>query len=137
MIERTVRAGEDVPQAYVQKKELQYLYRDGDGYVFMDSESYEQLNVSAAVLGDDANWVKEGESISVLQHEGRIVGIELPASVVLEVTATDPGLAGNTVQNATKPATLETGAIVQVPLFIEPGTKIKVDTRSGQYLSRG
>jgi elongation factor P len=136
VLDKTFRAGEDVPQAIVQKRSLQYLYREGDQFVFMDSETYEQLFVQAEVVGEASWWFTEGDTIDILDHEGRIVDIELPASVTLEVTETQPGVAGNTVQQATKPAILETGAEVQVPLFVEEGERIKVDTRSGEYLSR-
>ena len=136
VIDRTFRAGEDVPQAIVQKRELQFLYRDGQDYVFMDSESYEQQTVPASAIGTSASWIREGDTIAVMEHAGRIVGVELPASVVLEVTHTEPGFAGNTSQGATKPATLETGVEIQVPLFVDVGQKVKVDTRSGAYLSK-
>ncbi len=135
-LEKTFRAGEDVPQAIVMKRELQYLYREGDNFVFMDTGHYEQQYVNEEAIGDAANWFKEGDTIEVLDHEGTIVGVELPTSVELEVTDTQPGIAGDTVQNATKSAVLETGVEVQVPLFIEEGEQIKVDTRSGEYLSR-
>jgi elongation factor P len=135
VIDRTFRAGEDVEQAIVQRKTLQFLYREGEDYVLMDTESYEQRHVSPEIIGDrpvDPRGRRD-------QHpgvRGRIIGIELPASVVLEVTHTEPGLAGDTATNTTKPATLETGVEVQVPLFITIGEKIKVDTRTGDYISR-
>ena len=136
VVERTFRAGEDVPQAIVQKKELQFLYREGDDFVFMDSETYEQSTVTSASVGDAANYVREGDTIEILEHEGRIIGVELPAAVELQIEHTEPGSAGNTVSGATKPARLETGLQIQVPLFIEVGEKVKVDTRTAQYLSR-
>ena len=136
VVERTFRAGEDLPQAIVQKKSLQFLYREGDDFVFMDSESYEQSNVTAAAVGDAASYIREGDTLEVLEHDGRIVGIELPAAVALEIEHTEPGVAGNTVSGATKLARLETGLEIQVPLFIEVGEKVKVDTRTAQYLSR-
>ena len=136
VLDKTFRAGEDVPQAIIQKKQLQYLYNDGQHLVFMDTTTYEQTHVAAESIGDSAQWIKESDTIEVLDYEGRIVGVELPASVTLEVTQTEPGVAGNTVQNATKPATLETGVVVQVPLFINEGEKVKVDTRTGEYQSR-
>ncbi|MGH3442144.1 MAG: elongation factor P [Nitriliruptorales bacterium] len=135
-LDKTFRAGEDVPQAIIRKRALQYLYREGDAYVFMDSDTYEQEHVMPDDVGEAANWFIEGDTIDVLDHEGRIVGVELPAAVELEVTDTEPGVAGNTVQNATKPATLETSAQVQVPLFVDVGDRVKVDTRTGEYLSR-
>jgi elongation factor P len=136
VLDKTFRAGEDVLQAIIQKKQLQYLYNDGQHLVFMDTTTYEQTHVTAEAIGDSAQWIKESDTIEVLDYEGRIVGVELPASVTLEVTQTEPGVAGNTVQNATKPATLETGVVVQVPLFINEGEKVKVDTRTGEYQSR-
>ncbi|MDP9022132.1 MAG: elongation factor P [Actinomycetota bacterium] len=136
VLDKTFRAGEDVEQAIIQKRELQFLYRDGDLFMFMDTTTYEQQAVPLDAIGDAANWFTEGDTIAVLDYEGRIVGVELPASVELEVTDTEPGVAGNTVQNATKAATLETGVEVQVPLFIDVGERVKVDTRTGEYLSR-
>ena len=135
-VDRTFRAGEDVDQAILQKKSLQFLYREGSDFVFMNSETFEQRFVTPDAIGDNANWIVEGDTIDILEYEGRIVGVELPASVELEITHTEPGLAGNTAQNATKPATLETGVEVQVPLFLEVGEHIKVDTRTGDYISR-
>jgi elongation factor P len=136
VVDKTFRAGEDVEQAIVQKRPWQFLYRDGIMFVFMDTGTYEQVQVPPESIGDAGNWFTEGDVIQVLDHDGRIVGVELPAAVLLEVTETEPGIAGNTVQNATKPATLETGVQVQVPLFVEEGDKVKIDTRSGAYLSR-
>jgi elongation factor P len=136
VIDRTFRAGEDVEQAIVQRKTLQFLYREGEDYILMDTESYEQRHVSPEIIGDQSRWILEGDEISIQEFEDRIIGIELPASVVLEVTHTEPGLAGDTATNTTKPATLETGVEVQVPLFITIGEKIKVDTRTGDYISR-
>lgn len=137
VIEQTFRSGIDVEQAIVERKQLQYLYRDGDQFVFMDTASYEQKFVNEAVAGDAADWLLEGESMEVAEYEGRIVQVDLPTSVELEVTHTEPGLAGDTASgSARKPATLETGVEVQVPLFIEIGEKIKVDTRTGEYQSR-
>lgn len=136
VLERTFRAGEDVPQAIIRKRELQFLYLDGDNYMLMDTATYEQTFATPDAIGDARNWLKEGDTLTVMDHEGRIVGVELPAAVSLQVTETMPGVAGDTVQNATKPATLETGVTVQVPLFIEEGEEVKVDTRTGEYLSR-
>ncbi|MBW3578280.1 MAG: elongation factor P [Actinobacteria bacterium] len=136
VLDKTFRAGEDVEQAIIQKRELQFLYRDGDLFMFMDTTTFEQQAVPLDAIGEAANWFTEGDTIAVLDYEGRIVGVELSASVELEVTDTEPGVAGNTVQNATKAATLETGVEVQVPLFIDVGDRIKVDTRTGEYLSR-
>lgn len=136
VLDRTFRAGEDVPQAIVQKRELQFLYRDGPMFVFMDTDTFEQQQIPQDAIGDAQSWLREGDSISILDHEGRIVGVELPPSVTLEVLQTEPGVSGNTVQNATKPARLETGVEIQVPLFVNMGDKVKVDTRTGEYLSR-
>ena len=136
VVEKTFRAGEDVEQAIIDRRTLQYLYRDGDDLVLMDAETYEQQNAPLKAIGDAINYLLEGDELGVSVYEGRIVGVELPASKVLTITETDPGHAGNTATSATKPATLETGKVVQVPLFIEKGEKIKVDTRSGDYISR-
>jgi elongation factor P len=135
-VDRTFRAGEDLEQAILSKRPLQYLYRDGDNLVFMDTETFEQTFVPDTVLGDATRWVKEGDTIDLVFHEGNIVDVNLSASVELEVTETEPGLQGDRVSGATKPATLETGAVVQVPLFINTGERVKVDTRSGEYISR-
>ena len=136
VVEKTFRAGEDVEQAIIDRRTLQYLYRDGDDLVLMDAETYEQQNAPLATIGDAIDYLLEGDELGVSVYEGRIIGVELPASKVLEITETDPGHAGNTATSATKPATLETGKVIQVPLFIERGEKVKVDTRSGDYISR-
>ena len=136
VVEKTFRAGEDVEQAIVQRSTVQFLYREGSDFILMDNETFEQRLAPAAAIGDAANYLVEGDELEIQVYEGRIVGVELPASKVLEVAQTDPGFAGNTATSATKPATLETGKEIQVPLFIEPGEKVKVDTRSGEYLSR-
>lgn len=136
VLDRTFRAGEDVAQAIVQKRELQFLYRDGPMFVLMDTDTFEQHQIPQEAIGDAQSWLREGDTISILDHEGRIVGVELPASVTLEVLQTEPGASGNTVQSATKPARLETGVEIQVPLFVDMGDKVKVDTRTGEYLSR-
>ena len=136
VIERTYRADEKLEQAIIDKREMQFLYRDGSDYVFMDTSSYEQLQVETALLGDSANYLKEGDD-AVLQFYGsEIVGVDLPAAVELTVTDTEPGLQGDRVSGARKPATVETGLVLQVPLFVNPGEKIKVDTRTGEYLTR-
>ncbi len=136
VVERTFRAGEELEQAIVVRKELQYLYQDGEAYVFMDTETYDQTFVPEDVVVDAMKWTKESDIIELTFYEGEVIDFDLPANVVLEVTETEPGVAGNTVSGATKPATLETGAEVQVPLFLNIGEKIKVDTRSGDYISR-
>ncbi|MBA3655252.1 MAG: elongation factor P [Actinobacteria bacterium] len=136
VLDRTFRADEKVEQAMIDKREMQYLYRDGEDYVFMDSTTYDQLHVSDQQLGSAASFVKEGDS-AVLQLFGtEIVGVDLPAAVELTVTATEPGVQGDRVSGARKVATLETGLTVQVPLFVEQGERIKVDTRTGEYITR-
>ncbi len=136
VVEKTFRAGEDVEQAIVQRSTVQFLYREGSDFILMDNETFEQRMAPEAAIGEAADYLVEGDELQIQDYEGRIVGVELPASKVLEVAQTDPGFAGNTATSATKPATLETGKEIQVPLFIEPGEKVKVDTRSGEYLSR-
>jgi elongation factor P len=136
VIERTFRAGEQVEQAVIDKREMQYLYRDGPEYVFMDNVSYDQIQVSEASLAEAASYLKEGDSAVMQMYDNEIVGVDLPAAVELTVTDTEPGLQGDRVSGARKPATLETGLVVQVPLFVNPGERIKVDTRSGAYLTR-
>jgi len=136
VLERTFRADEKVPLAVIDKREMQYLYRDGGALVFMDNESYDQLHVDASDLGDAVNYLKEGDAAILPMYDGDIVGVELPAAVELTVTETEPGVQGDRVSGARKPATLETGLVVQVPLFVEAGERIKVDTRSGEYLAR-
>ena len=136
VVERTFRAGEKVERAMIDKREMQYLYRDGDGYVFMDNKTYDQLTVEPATLGDAANYVVDGSTMVLEFYVDEIVGLDLPASVELDIAETEPGVQGDRVSGARKPATLVTGLIVQVPLFVEPGETIKVDTRTGEYLSR-
>jgi elongation factor P len=137
VVEKTFRAGEDVEQAIVERRTLQFLYRDGDDVILMDNETYDQQPAPVTVLGDTIDYLLEGDELGVSVYDGRIIGVEIPASKILTVTETDPGHAGNTATSATKPATLETGKVVQVPLFIEQGEKIKVDTREGgSYISR-
>ena len=134
--DKTFRAGEDVEQAIIDRRTLQYLYRDGDDLVLMDAETYEQQNAPVRTIGEALDYLLEGDELGVAVYDGRIVGVEIPASKVLEIVETDPGHAGNTATSATKPATLETGKVIHVPLFIEKGEKVKVDTRSGDYISR-
>ncbi|MDE5855282.1 MAG: elongation factor P [Ruminococcus sp.] len=124
------------PTAFVERKDMQYSYSDGDLYYFMDMETYEQLPVSASVLGDSFKFVKEEMVCKILSYKGNVFGVEPPNFVELVVTQTDPGFKGDTATNATKPATLETGAEIKVPLFIDEGEKIQVDTRTGEYMSR-
>ena len=136
VIERTYRADERLERAHIDKREMQFLYRDGDDYVFMDNETYDQLHVGPAALGPSADYLKEGDAAVIQMHGTEIVGIDLPAAVELTVTETEPGVQGDRVSGARKPATLETGLVVQVPLFVNQGDRIKVDTRSGEYLTR-
>lgn len=134
--ERTFRADEKVGLAIVDRREMQYLYREGDHLVLMDGQTYEQLPVPLEVVGDAAGYLVEGATCLVPTYQGLPLGVELPAAVVLRVTATEPGVRGDRVSGAMKPATVETGLTVQVPLFVSEGDRIKVDTRTGQYLSR-
>jgi elongation factor P len=136
VVERTFNAGVKVGLAIVERKEMQYLYRDDRQLTFMDLESYEQLPVPVEIVGDAANYLAEGSTAQVSVHEGAPIGVELPASVALSVTQTQPAVKGDTKTNTMKPATLETGHVVQVPLFVEEGERIKVDTRSGEYIER-
>ncbi|MCL2224328.1 MAG: elongation factor P [Defluviitaleaceae bacterium] len=135
-VERTFRPSEKMPRAHIDRRDLQYLYTDGELYHFMDNENFEQLELNAADIGDSLTFVKENETVQVLVHNGRIFGIEPPMHVELEITETEPGFKGDTAQGATKPATVETGATIKVPLFVNPGEKVKIDTRTGEYLGR-
>ncbi len=135
-IDKTFNAGVKVETATVDRRDMQYLYNDGTDFIFMDLETYEQLPVSADVVGDAKNYMLENTNAVVAMNEGVVLFIELPASVVLEVTFTEPGLQGDRSNAGTKPATVETGYELQVPLFLEEGTKIKVDTRTGEYINR-
>jgi elongation factor P len=136
VLERTFRADEKVPLAVIDKREMQYLYREGTAFVFMDNESYDQLQVASEDLGNAVQFIKEGDTVILPVYDGNVVGVELPAAVELTITVTEPGVQGDRVSGARKPATLETGLVVQVPLFIEAGERIKVDTRTGEYLAR-
>jgi elongation factor P len=136
VVERTFNAGVKVGLAIVERKEMQYLYRDGDAFTFMDMESYEQVPVPAGVIGDAAGWLAEGATAQVAMHQGMPIAAELPAAVTLSITKTQPAVKGDTKTNAMKPAVLETGAEVQVPMFVEEGERVKVDTRSGAYIER-
>ena len=136
VIERTFRAGEKVETAHVERREMQYLYAAGDSYNFMDTQTFEQLALTADHLGENLKYITENMTIVVQVYEGSILGIEVPNFVDLKVVETAPGARGDTVSGATKPATLETGATVQVPLFIEEGDLIRIDTRTGEYLTR-
>jgi elongation factor P len=134
--ERTFKADEKVGLAIVDRREMQFLYREGDHLVMMDNESYEQAHVPLEVVGDAVKYLVEGSTAVVPTYDGTAIGVELPAGVALRVTETEPGVKGDRVSGAMKPATLETGITVQVPLFIDAGDRIKVDTRTGQYLTR-
>jgi elongation factor P len=135
-IEKTFRAGETVPQANLEKRTMQYTYKDGEEFVFMDMQTYEESRMSSDNLGDRINFLKEEMEVNVIFWDEKILEVELPTSVVLEITETDPGVKGDTATGGTKPAIVETGAQVMVPLFIAIGEKIKVDTRDGSYLGR-
>ena len=136
VIERTYRADEKLEQAIIDKREMQYLYRDGDQYVFMDNTSYEQTNVDPSSLVHASKFLKEGDSAVLQIYKDEIVGVDLPAAVELTIAQTDPGLQGDRVSGAKKPATLETGLVVQVPLFVNEGDMLRVDTRTGDYVTR-
>ena len=136
VLEKTFRAGEKVAKASLDKRDMQYLYKEGNDFVMMDMESYEQMNIPADRIGDGVKYLKENMNISVLLHDGKIIGIDIPAHVELEVIDTPPAEKGNTAQGGTKPATLETGAVVNVPFFVSNGDKIRVDTRTNEYLDR-
>jgi elongation factor P len=136
VLDRTFNAGVKVGLAIVERKEMQYLYRDADAFVFMDTETYEQVPVRADVVGDMAGYLSEGSTATVALHEGNPLAVELLASVVLRVMQTQGAVRGDTRTNVTKPATLETGSVIQVPLFVEEGERIKVDTRTGHYIER-
>ncbi len=136
VVENTFRSGEKMVKPDLETKEMQYLYREDQEFVFMDMESYEQLHVSKDQLGEKGGYLKDGMELQMLLYKGQPLDLDLPASVALEVTETEPGVKGDTVSGATKPATLETGITVNVPLFINIGDKIKVDTRTGTYIGR-
>jgi len=136
VLDRTYRADEKLMQTMIDKREMQYLYREGTFFVFMDNATYEQSHVDAPVLTEASKYLKEGDSAVLQVADEEVVGVELPAAVELTVAETEPGLQGDRVSGARKPATLETGLVVQVPLFVNPGDRIKVDTRSGDYLTR-
>jgi len=136
VVDRTFRAGEKVDRVMIDKREMQFLYREGDDYVFMDNTTYDQINVGPAALGDAANYMVEGSAAVLQMYEVEIVGVDLPAAVELNITETEPGVQGDRVSGARKPATLETGLVVQVPPFVNEGDKIRVSTETGEYQSR-
>jgi elongation factor P len=136
VVERTFRAGETMPRVQTSTEDVQYLYDDGTNYVFMRTENYEQIALSHEAVAAEVAYLKEGDTVQLLSMDGVPSSLQLPASVELAVAETEPGVKGDTVSNVTKPATLETGAVVQVPLFVNEGDRVKVDTRDGRYLSR-
>ena len=135
-VERTFRAGEKVERATIDKRDMNFLYKDGDDYVFMDNETFDQINVAPEALGETRNYIVEGSTAVLLMFGAEIVGTDIAASVELTISQTEPGLQGDRSSGGTKPATLETGLVIQVPLFIDTGERVKIDTRSGEYLSR-
>ena len=136
VVEKTFRPTEKCPTARIDRKDMQYLYADGDLFYFMDNESYEQIAIAKDAIGDALKFVKENEMCKVCSHNGNVFAVEAPLFVELMITETEPGFKGDTATGATKPATVETGATVQVPLFVDQGETIKIDTRTGEYLSR-
>ena len=136
IVERTFQAGTRWPRARVEQRKAQYLYSDGGTYHFMDTETYEQSAVGAALIGDDAKFLLENTEVLLSSHDGEVLGVELPVTVDLRVTQTDPGFAGDTATGAKKAATLETGHVVQVPLFVSEGDMLRIDTRNGEYVTR-
>lgn len=136
VIEKTFNAGIRVEQAIIDRSDMQFLYRDGDDYVFMDTATYDQMTVPPKALGDAADYMVEAMMATIATYQGEIVSVEIAASVELNIADTDPGVQGDRVSGARKPATLETGKVIQVPLFINPGDRVKVDTRTGEYMTR-
>ena len=136
VIETSFRPTEKFPQAHIDRRDMQYLYNDGDLYYFMDTETYDQISLPKEEIEDSLKFVKENEMVKICSHNGDVFAVEPPLFVELEVTDTEPGLKGNTATGATKPATLETGAEVMVPLFVNTGDKLQIDTRTGEYLKR-
>jgi elongation factor P len=136
VVDRTFRGGEKVERAMIDKREMQFLYRAGEDYVFMDNSTYDQLNVGPSSLGGASNYLVESADAILKMFGDEIVGVELPAAVELDIAETEPGIQGDRVSGARKPATLETGLVVQVPLFVGPGDRVKVDTRTGEYITR-
>jgi elongation factor P len=134
--EETFRPEERFTRARIERTDAQFLYRDGDSYVVMDSSTFDQFPISTELLGDATRWLKENDPLFLLQYDGRVLGVELPIAVELEVTYTEPGFKGDTATGGSKPATLETGAVVDVPLFVTQGERIRVDTRTGRYMER-
>ncbi|MBS3974923.1 MAG: elongation factor P [Actinobacteria bacterium] len=136
VVDYTFRAGEKFDDVRVETKKMQFLYSSGSSFHFMDSNTYEQVELDSDFVGQAAKWLRENDEVEILTADGEHIGVEPPMFVELEVTATDPGFKGDTVQGATKPATLETGAVVQVPMFVENGDRLRIDTRDGRYVTR-
>jgi|SRR5687768_12505360 elongation factor P len=136
VLERTYKSGEKIEKADVEERKMQYIYQDGDGFVFMDAGSGEQITVAADKMGDDSQWLTEGMDIGVTLFNGQPIGVELPSHVVLQITSSEPGIKGDTASGATKPATLSTGATINVPLFVKEGEWVKVNTAEGTYIER-
>jgi len=136
VVEKTFRGGEKLHRAHLDKRAMQYLYKDGDAYVFMDNDNYEQINISAGDIGDGVKWLLENMNIQVLMYQNEIMGVEMPNFVELTVVETEPGVKGDTATGASKLAKLESGASVQVPLFINTGDRLRIDTRTGEYMER-
>jgi len=135
-VERTFNPTDKMPKAHIERKDMQYLYNDGDLYYFMDTETFEQIPLSKETVSDSLKFVKENMVCKILSHKGNVFGIEPPTFVELLVTATEPGVRGDTATNVTKPATVETGAVIRVPLFVNQGDVIRIDTRTGEYMER-
>ncbi len=136
IIDHTFRAGEKVPRAHLERREMEYLYRDEDSLYVMDMETFEQMALPEEKIGEGVKYIKENDRLSVLMHEEEVIGVDIPLTVILQVEDTEPGIKGDTASGATKAATLETGLVVQVPLFINSGEHVKIDTRSGDYIER-
>lgn len=136
VVEKTFRPTEKFPKAHIERKDMQYLYTDGELYHFMDVETYDQIALNEDAIGDSLKFVKENEMVKICSHKGNVFAVEPPLFVELAITDTEPGFKGDTATGATKPATVETGAVVYVPLFVEQGDVLKIDTRTGEYLSR-
>ena len=136
VVEKTFNPNDKYPTAFIERKDMEYLYSDGDLYYFMDSETYEQIPINKSILSDNFKFVKENMTCKVLSYKGNVFGVEPPNFVELEVTKTEPGVKGDTATNVTKPAIVETGAEIKVPIFINEGDRIQIDTRTGEYMSR-
>lgn len=136
VLEKTFRSGEKFEEARIEEQRWQFLYSDGTQFHFMDHDTYEQLAVNENVVGDSARWMKENSDVSLMFHDGKVICVEVPAHVVLKIAKSDPGVQGDRTSGAKKPATLETGAVIQVPLFLGEGDQVKVDTRTGEYVER-